>query len=105
MLDSTPIASTGLCMTCNNIPECGFRKLRGFDAQFCELFDTYSQVRTRVIMPGNGKGGKLSNYPHAGSDFDKSQNNQKGLCYNCEHRTECRLIKPDGGVWHCEEYE
>jgi len=28
----------------------------------------------------------------------------KGLCVNCDHRFECRLPRPEGGVWHCEEY-
>lgn len=29
----------------------------------------------------------------------------KGLCINCENRNTCKYIKPDGGVWHCEEYK
>jgi hypothetical protein len=28
----------------------------------------------------------------------------KGLCINCENRHTCEFIKPNGGVWHCEEY-
>jgi len=28
----------------------------------------------------------------------------KGLCINCENRNTCKFIKPNGGVWHCEEY-
>lgn len=28
----------------------------------------------------------------------------KGLCINCENRNTCKYIKPNGGVWHCEEY-
>ncbi len=28
----------------------------------------------------------------------------KGLCMNCDHRFECMLPRPEGGVWHCEEY-
>jgi len=28
----------------------------------------------------------------------------KGLCINCENRSTCKYIKPNGGVWHCEEY-
>ena len=29
----------------------------------------------------------------------------KGLCVNCERRDDCCFTKPEGGVWHCEEYE
>ena len=28
----------------------------------------------------------------------------KGLCINCDNRNTCKLIQPNGGVWHCEEY-
>ena len=28
----------------------------------------------------------------------------KGLCATCESFTTCAFAKPDGGVWHCEEY-
>jgi hypothetical protein len=27
-----------------------------------------------------------------------------GLCVNCDHAETCCLPKPEGGVWHCEEY-
>jgi hypothetical protein len=29
----------------------------------------------------------------------------KGLCVNCKYRETCLYPKPEGGVWHCEEYE
>ena len=28
-----------------------------------------------------------------------------GICINCKNRQTCKFIKPDGVVWHCEEYE
>ena len=28
----------------------------------------------------------------------------KGLCINCANRNSCQFVKPEGGVWHCEEY-
>ena len=28
----------------------------------------------------------------------------KGLCVNCDNRHHCKYPKPEGGVWHCEEY-
>ncbi|MCK4679076.1 MAG: NAD(P)H-dependent oxidoreductase subunit E [Bacteroidales bacterium] len=27
-----------------------------------------------------------------------------GICVNCENRHTCSFIKPEGGVWYCEEY-
>lgn len=29
----------------------------------------------------------------------------KGICVNCENRDNCTFPKPDGGIWHCEEYK
>lgn len=29
----------------------------------------------------------------------------KGLCMNCDHRSTCTYPVPEGGVWHCGEYE
>ena len=29
----------------------------------------------------------------------------KGLCKNCRKQKSCRLPKPEGGVWRCEDYE
>ena len=28
-----------------------------------------------------------------------------GLCGDCRIAATCTLPRPDGGVWHCEEYE
>jgi len=28
-----------------------------------------------------------------------------GLCRNCKKFPKCKFTKPEGGVWHCEEYE
>jgi NADH-quinone oxidoreductase subunit E len=28
----------------------------------------------------------------------------KGLCLNCANRETCTFPKPEGGVWHCDEY-
>jgi hypothetical protein len=28
----------------------------------------------------------------------------KGLCATCESFPTCAFTKPDGGIWHCEEY-
>ncbi|MHC4942009.1 MAG: hypothetical protein ACYTG7_03225 [Planctomycetota bacterium] len=36
---------------------------------------------------------------------EKEAEGFKGLCMNCAHREICLYPKPEGGVWHCEEYE
>jgi hypothetical protein len=40
------------------------------------------------------------------SDEDERDSSRyKGLCRNCKKRDSCRLPKPEGGVWRCEDYE
>ena len=28
----------------------------------------------------------------------------RGLCATCAKRSSCAFQRPEGGVWHCEEY-
>jgi hypothetical protein len=38
-----------------------------------------------------------------GEEQDSSK--YKGLCKNCKKRDNCKLPRPEGGVWRCEDYE
>ena len=87
----------GLCATCNNAEDCVYRKRRGTDAIYCEMFDCYAPIA------GNG-GKRVANAAMMAPDTVESTG-FKGLCVNCAHRDTCMLPKPKGGVWHCEEYE
>ena len=84
----------GLCATCNNAESCVYRKRRGTDAVYCEMFDDYVSFSSKDIpsvamtTPKTTVSGEL-----------------KGLCVNCVHRDNCKLPRLEGGVWHCEEYE
>lgn len=84
----------GLCSTCNNGPTCQYRLKRGVDAIFCEMFDDYSDPSAEETNKDKGDS--------APEQSDSA--NYKGLCINCANRKTCKLIKPDEGVWHCEEY-
>jgi hypothetical protein len=107
--------TTGLCSTCNNIADCGYRLARGFDALFCESFDNYTPPSVKPVEPSpefqadkgteNDKAGKPVQRPQPRTDDEDPSDKLKGLCINCEHRKDCCLPRPEGGVWHCEEYE
>lgn len=86
--------SVGLCLTCNNAGTCAYRKTRGTDAIFCEMFDDY--------IARNG-GGKKEAAPVMVMAVPSVES--KGLCVNCAHRDDCKLSRPETGVWHCEEFE
>lgn len=94
-----PTRSTGagLCLTCNNVDTCVYRKRRGADAISCELFDNY--------VTRNGGGGKEATLAVLTPAKESEPASRKGLCLNCSHQKACQLPKPETGVWHCEEYE
>jgi hypothetical protein len=83
----------GLCSTCSNATTCKYRKKRGFDAIYCEIYvgDTVSS-ESDPVEPDES-----ASPSHASREY-------KGLCMNCANRETCILPKPATGVWHCEEY-
>ena len=98
---SKPRSFIGLCSTCNNVGTCVYRRRRGYDALYCEMFDGSGPQR------GNGNSDADAVVVTTSTiAADKVTNTEpKGLCVNCKHRDTCKLNKPESGVWHCEEYE
>jgi len=93
-----PLKQTpGLCLTCINAENCIYRKRRGTDAIYCEMFDN------GVYPNGQGKNKAVSISALAPEKVENTQ--YKGLCVNCAHRETCRLARFEGGIWHCDEYE
>lgn len=91
------IDSIGLCATCNNASTCVYRKARGFDALFCEMFDGSAPPE------GNRRRNAASIVEMAPDSAAPGK--RKGLCVNCRNRETCTLPGAEEGVWHCEEYE
>lgn len=87
----------GLCVTCNNLGSCEYRKRRGRDAICCELYDGFA-------VPTADRTAKATSVV---SDATSTPDSIEftGLCVNCHHRHDCELSKTQGGIWHCEEYE
>ena len=34
----------------------------------------------------------------------RDEGSVRGLCATCARRSRCEFPRPEGGVWHCEEY-
>ena len=87
----------GLCVTCNNAGTCSFR---ASDAHrlvwYCELFDCFVEVE-EVVEAAKAI---LDSQP-----LEKGYGKYDGLCANCKNCLTCIFTKPEGGIWHCEEYE
>ena len=92
--------SQGLCLTCNNAPSCFYHQSRG-PALFCELFDNYAPLafQTDVAMAPPAATPSVTDRAAEGEAAEYT-----GLCMNCENRRVCKHPKPEGGVWHCENY-
>lgn len=86
----------GICLSCNNVSGCTFRRDRDRPVLFCEEFDcstlNVSSVNSLALNERIGES--------EGQFFCV-----EGLCTNCDVKDTCMFPKPEGGVWYCEEYE
>ncbi len=92
----------GLCSCCQSLPTCTYTKDSQRPILQCEEFDgivlspikTVSRAEVAPVVhkknPANVMD-KFAPYP--------------GLCGLCENSMSCTYPKPEGGVWHCEEYK
>lgn len=84
----------GLCASCVHAEGCTFPRSPGRPVMQCEEFE-----------------GACGDAPACGDDLAKGPEappdtgGAKGLCRTCARRDTCTFPKPEGGVWHCEEYD
>jgi hypothetical protein len=91
--------AAGLCETCINVSTCSLKSISRAII-FCEEFDNF-------IPPMDHGSERLFTRARVGSKektVSAGAEICRGLCMNCERRSQCALSKPEGGVWHCEEY-
>jgi hypothetical protein len=87
----------GLCSTCRHAPSCTFPRDPEKPAFYCEEFEIES-------APSKKRAGVKAPQPTASFVGVKESARLIGLCSDCEGRQTCVFPKPEGGVWHCEEY-
>lgn len=85
-------AHRDLCSTCSHAETCGNRSTPQRPIFFCELFEVFAPPPTATAA--------AAREPAARQDAGQ----YKGLCVNCENRSTCTLPRPEGGIWHCQEY-
>ena len=88
--------SLGICSTCNYAKSCVYLARATSPIWHCDEFDDY-------IPPVNA----LSAHKSTATNHSvaNAPNPPLGLCCNCDNFATCMLPKPEGGVWHCEEYK
>ena len=89
-----------ICSTCNHNETCTSKKTRQGPVWFCEEFDDY--VAVKELYDTSGQPTDSQDRFSASAD---EPGQFKGLCINCENRYKCSYLKPNGGIWHCEEYK
>ena len=82
-------ATPDLCTTCLHLDDCVYARTGHEPVLVCEFFETEGAAEMHEAVAVTGE---AEPEPFA------------GLCANCEHREDCTLPRPAGGVWHCEEY-
>ena len=85
----------GLCAACKHSPGCVYEVNSGRMIRECGQFEM--GVRAPVDP---GTRAEFRPLADNGNHFGKFP----GLCSNCDHRDTCVYPKPEGGVWHCDEY-
>ena len=95
---SADVEYGGLCSTCKHASDCTFPRDPHKPVLCCEEFDSGDAVPVKTmghdtLPPVRPQG--------AG---EESSAKYMGLCTNCENRGSCIFPKPEGGIWHCEEY-
>ena len=84
----------GLGMTCIHANGCAFRRDVAPAVLECHEFDIGQTAPAKIEAPARAET----------STKGIQESMFKGLCVNCDVRHECKLTKPEEGVWHCEEY-
>lgn len=88
-------AKTGICNACKYDPECIYEARSTAAILECEQFEMGCRERPAAYRPPDSSPGPALRGGSGG---------YAGLCVNCEHRKTCVYLKPEGGVWRCEEY-
>ena len=89
-----------LCVSCRHAGHCVYERERGRrqPSFFCEEFEIDSATSDQ-------RGPSCASPSAVASRGDGDAGVFIGLCGNCRNRKTCVSPKPEGGIWHCEEYE
>lgn len=97
--ETTDVAATGLCVSCNHVENCALRVRQTTNVHWCEEFDAFKPAATNVSEADVRKlaAGLAGNPVVAAAPY-------AGLCSNCEGGASCTLPRAAAPVHFCEEY-
>lgn len=91
----------GLCSCCSSLQTCTFLRNPGLPILQCEEFDGIQSSSLKKPSRGNVL---RFNVKRSSTPEKDNLGHYRGLCTLCEILKTCTFPKPEGGVWHCEEY-
>lgn len=86
----------GVCAACKYERGCIYKGDSGRMILQCEQFEMEFPVA--VAAPNRLTGSRAS------SGKENDPKTSAGLCSSCRNREGCTYLRPEGGVWHCDEY-
>lgn len=92
----------GICLICKNANTCVFPRDPNRPLLYCD------ELELDDPLPKGTREAMVSSYADMLEQTcrrSKGSEAPLGLCKLCENREECTFPKPEGGVWHCEEYK
>ena len=93
------VTYAGLCSSCVHAPYCTFLRFADQPVIHCEEWSGDTAAWETLETPE-----MYTPPPWIGAPLPSPQALPKGLCATCEEYSACAFAKPEGGVWHCEEY-
>ena len=85
----------GLCASCKNAAKCEYLKIAPKPVLQCAEFQGFESRPLKEVSDIKSKK----------TDEEKDSSKFMGLCRTCEIQKTCKYPKPEGGVWHCDEYQ
>lgn len=98
----------GLCSTCKNASTCTYPRDPERPVHYCCEHEGHEECEGSVSLALLRTGNIFSLPPELVATpppAERDSGIDKGLCKNCANRETCTFPRPEGGVWHCDEYE
>jgi hypothetical protein len=98
----------GLCSTCKSASTCTYPRDSERPVHYCCEHEGYQECEGSVSL-ALLRTGNIFSLPSdsvtTSPTTERDSGMDKGLCKNCGNRETCTFPKPEGGVWHCDEYQ
>ena len=100
--DAEKAPRLGICALCSNQETCVFPRSQTA-VMNCDELD-YPGGEYCLPVPRTKSEVKLASASDCQTDSRAGSGGFLGLCSTCDIREKCVFPKPEGGVWHCEEF-